>query len=205
MTLKLFLAENGAPGEFIDDYDGAEYDLIKLCYENWQEYQDYQTARGDWSAAVKRGEKPALPQWEGGLLPFAIQRQDGTWVKFERELSSAERDQRDNEQGPEVKSLWNDDDEDEDDEDGNYRQIVTLHPKVMCQRCASNRVANIYGHCSGNSDFELGDKKRDSTYLPQKIGVGGGDDIGFDYCLDCGQIQGMWPLPKTSFELGTEY
>lgn len=198
MTLKLYTAENGVPGELIDDYDGTEYDLIKICYEHWEGYQDYQRARADWSAAAKRGEKNPSPFWEGGPMPFAIQRQDGTWVKFERELSSAERAA---EAAEDRLPKW---DEDDEDEDGNYGQPVTLSPKVKCCRCASHRVAHIYGHCSGNSDFALGDKKRGDTYLPDKIGVGGGDDIDFDYCLDCGQVQGTWPLAPTKFELGTE-
>jgi hypothetical protein len=200
MTLKLFLAENGEPGELIDNYEGSEFDLIRFCYENWQEYQDYQLARADWSAARKRGEKNPSPFWEGGLMPFAIQRPDGTWVRFERELSSAERDERDQEGRPK----WNENDE-EDEDDGNYNQIVTLNKDVKCQRllCRSHRVADVYGKCSGNSSYTLGDKDRDG-YLPSDMGVCYTDEITFSYCLDCGQIQGTWPLPRTKFELGTE-
>jgi len=38
-------------------------------------------------------------------------------------------------------------------------------------------------------------------YVPRDLGIGGGDDVNFDYCLDCGQIQGRFPLPTTAMEL----
>jgi hypothetical protein len=37
-------------------------------------------------------------------------------------------------------------------------------------------------------------------YVPRDLGIGGGDDVEFDYCLDCGQIQGRFPLPATEIE-----
>jgi hypothetical protein len=37
-------------------------------------------------------------------------------------------------------------------------------------------------------------------YVPRDLGVGGGDDVQFAYCLDCGQIQGRFPLPPTRME-----
>jgi hypothetical protein len=32
------------------------------------------------------------------------------------------------------------------------------------------------------------------------MGIGGGDYVAFSYCLDCGQIQGDFPLPETGME-----
>jgi hypothetical protein len=39
-------------------------------------------------------------------------------------------------------------------------------------------------------------------YVPKGIGIGGGDYVEFDWCLDCGQIQHEFPvgLPKSPFE-----
>jgi hypothetical protein len=37
-------------------------------------------------------------------------------------------------------------------------------------------------------------------YVPSDLGIGGGDDVQFDYCLDCGQIQGKFPLPTAGME-----
>jgi hypothetical protein len=36
------------------------------------------------------------------------------------------------------------------------------------------------------------------------MGIGGGDYVEFDYCLNCGQIQGQFPLNKTKVERGEE-
>jgi hypothetical protein len=41
-------------------------------------------------------------------------------------------------------------------------------------------------------------------YLPSDLGIGGGDDSEFDYCLDCGQIQGTFPMPPTCLEADSE-
>jgi hypothetical protein len=39
-------------------------------------------------------------------------------------------------------------------------------------------------------------------YVPPDLGVGGGDDGHFAYCLDCGRIQGAFPVPATRIEEG---
>jgi hypothetical protein len=36
-------------------------------------------------------------------------------------------------------------------------------------------------------------------YVPSKMGIGGGDYMEFSYCLDCGQIQGKFPV-KVNFD-----
>lgn len=37
-------------------------------------------------------------------------------------------------------------------------------------------------------------------YVPGDLGIGGGDDMEFDLCLDCGQLQGTWPMPVAWLE-----
>jgi hypothetical protein len=32
-------------------------------------------------------------------------------------------------------------------------------------------------------------------YVPCDIGIGKGDYLEFDYCLECGQMQGTFPIP----------
>jgi hypothetical protein len=32
------------------------------------------------------------------------------------------------------------------------------------------------------------------------MNIGGGDYVDFKFCLDCGQINGDWPLPTTGLE-----
>jgi hypothetical protein len=70
---------------------------------------------------------------------------------------------------------------------------------TRCQRCSGSRLARILAHCSDMCSVDLaGQHLRD--YVPRDLGIGGGDDVNFDYCLDCGQIQGAFPLPPTEME-----
>jgi hypothetical protein len=40
--------------------------------------------------------------------------------------------------------------------------------------------------------------------VPRDLGIGGEDDVHFLYCLDCGQIQGKFPVPPTAIEQGRD-
>ena len=65
-----------------------------------------------------------------------------------------------------------------------------------CQKCGSDRIMEINGK---TSDLFYGRYKNNETdgYVPDDIGFqGGGDYIDFDYCLECGQMQGEWPIPE---------
>lgn len=71
---------------------------------------------------------------------------------------------------------------------------------MACQRCKSERVGEASGKCSDLTGFRLGNIDVHSVYVPGDWGIGGGDYLEFNYCLDCGQIQGDWPLPETELE-----
>jgi hypothetical protein len=45
----------------------------------------------------------------------------------------------------------------------------------------------------------IGEAEHDG-YVPSDMEIGGGDDMQFHMCLDCGQIQGEFPLPQTKIE-----
>jgi len=36
--------------------------------------------------------------------------------------------------------------------------------------------------------------------VPGDMGIGGGDYVEVAWCLDCGQLQGKWPLPACELE-----
>ena len=38
-------------------------------------------------------------------------------------------------------------------------------------------------------------------YVPRNLGIGGGDYYEITVCLDCGQMQGDWPVTDTEFEV----
>lgn len=80
---------------------------------------------------------------------------------------------------------------------------VVLDKTVSCQRCESHRVARVGGKTSDMSSFRLGNIDHHG-YVVGDVGVGSGDYFDFRYCLDCGQIQGTWPLPESEIEAGDE-
>jgi hypothetical protein len=56
-------------------------------------------------------------------------------------------------------------------------------------------VSSISAKCSDL--FSATYKGKDyEGYVPRCIGIGDnyGDYVEFDYCLECGQIQGTWPV-----------
>lgn len=53
-------------------------------------------------------------------------------------------------------------------------------------------VQRLFWWFSNNIEFD--------GYVPDDLGIGGGDYVEFDLCLDCGQVQGTWPLPLSKKE-----
>lgn len=70
---------------------------------------------------------------------------------------------------------------------------------MSCSFCNSVRVASLSGKCSDMCYFSVAGKEK-LGYAPCDAGVGGGDYIELKYCLDCGKIQGKFPLPPTELE-----
>ena len=72
-----------------------------------------------------------------------------------------------------------------------------------CQQCRSPRLARVLGHCWDMCGIDLAGKHTHG-YVPRDLVIGGGDDVHFLYCLDCGQIQGTFPIPPTAIEQGRD-
>ena len=70
---------------------------------------------------------------------------------------------------------------------------------MSCISCSSERIASIGGKCSDLCWVQIGNNEHDG-YVPIDMEIGGGDNIKFDYCLDCGKIQGTFPVPETKLE-----
>ncbi len=74
---------------------------------------------------------------------------------------------------------------------------------TRCQRCGAERLVRVQGHTDDTFYAWVGDEDIDDGYegyVPSDMGIGGGDDMAFAYCLDCGQIQGRWPRRETKVE-----
>lgn len=65
----------------------------------------------------------------------------------------------------------------------------------MTCTCGSDRIGHISAKCSDLSNFSYKEKEHDG-YVPNNIEVGGGDYIEFSFCLDCGRIQGAFPISE---------
>jgi len=69
---------------------------------------------------------------------------------------------------------------------------------MICQNCGKDRVLEINGKTSDMCFARLGEEERDG-YVPYGKNIGGGDYLEFEVCLDCGQMQGKWPV-ESKFE-----
>lgn len=65
----------------------------------------------------------------------------------------------------------------------------------FCHRCKSCKILSINAKCSDLCTLKL-EHHINNGYVPDYLGIGGGDYIAFDLCIDCGQMQGHWPLSK---------
>jgi len=66
---------------------------------------------------------------------------------------------------------------------------------MPCDNCKSNRLIGIYAKSSDRNVMWIGhfNYEHDGYVLPD-LGIGGDDDVSFTYCLDCGKIQGTFPI-----------
>lgn len=69
----------------------------------------------------------------------------------------------------------------------------------LCQHCKSARLLFVQAHASDMFVVQVGSESKDG-YLPGDLGLGGGDDLTMELCLDCGRVQGQWPLPPCELE-----
>lgn len=79
---------------------------------------------------------------------------------------------------------------------------------IECQRCKSDRVLQGGGKSSDMNNFyvtnrpvmsdgstRIDRKPHVADYVPDGLNIGGGDYYEINLCLDCGQMQGEWPIP----------
>jgi hypothetical protein len=54
--------------------------------------------------------------------------------------------------------------------------------------------------CDDRCSVTIGEIESSNDYVPRGMGIGASDYVEFSWCLDCGQIQGKFPRPKTALE-----
>jgi hypothetical protein len=64
---------------------------------------------------------------------------------------------------------------------------------MVCQKCSSDHIASVMAKCSDMCSYVFQGKEH-VGYVPSEVGIGGGDYVDFEYCLECGQIQWQFPV-----------
>ncbi len=79
---------------------------------------------------------------------------------------------------------------------GGQTERIIIMP---CSSCKSDRILSVSGKVS-DCFFCSFKKKEYEGYVPDEIGIGSGDYIEFNYCLECGKIQDSFPKKDPIFE-----
>lgn len=66
---------------------------------------------------------------------------------------------------------------------------------MVCHNCNSDRIVKVNSKSGDRNTISYHDQYLDG-YVPRDIGIGGGDYIRFSYCLNCGQMQGTFPIKE---------
>lgn len=69
---------------------------------------------------------------------------------------------------------------------------------MICDNCKSERLLGIKAKCDDRCSVDF-NAYQNHDYVPRDIGLGGGDYIEFDVCLNCGKVQGEFPLEDPEF------
>jgi len=65
-----------------------------------------------------------------------------------------------------------------------------------CQNCGKDRIVSVVAKCSDLCHAQFKNTEHEG-YVPQGIGISDNEDyISFSFCLDCGQIQGNFPITE---------
>jgi hypothetical protein len=70
---------------------------------------------------------------------------------------------------------------------------------MECQRCESDRILSLCAKCSDLCSSCYKDREHDG-YAPRMPNIGGGDYLEIDVCLQCGQLQGQFPIAESVME-----
>jgi hypothetical protein len=70
--------------------------------------------------------------------------------------------------------------------------MIRKNKRVICRDCKGDRILGVCGKTSDLYSHAFKGKSYDG-YVPDNLGIGGGDYIEFGLCLDCGKIQDDFP------------
>ena len=69
--------------------------------------------------------------------------------------------------------------------------------EITCSRCSSKRMLHVLSNVGTDNCYLRLDNSDSNYHAPPDLNMGqGGDHVEFDVCANCGQMQGLWPLPE---------
>jgi len=74
---------------------------------------------------------------------------------------------------------------------------------MKCDKCESERIMEFMGKTSDLCHAEIQGTEYDGE-CPKDLGIGSGDYIRLSYCLDCGKIQGTFPIKEPQFVIDAQ-
>jgi len=69
---------------------------------------------------------------------------------------------------------------------------------MKCKNCGSDRIMDCTGKTSDLCVAEFKGQFHNGE-CPKEVGIGGGDYMKIEYCLECGQMQGDFPYGDPAF------
>ncbi len=70
---------------------------------------------------------------------------------------------------------------------------------MSCQNCTSDRMMTVGAKCNDCSFVSVPHLILDyDGYVLDGLNIGCGDYVEFNVCLDCGQLQGEWPITDSA-------
>jgi len=75
--------------------------------------------------------------------------------------------------------------------------MSSIRPATTCQRCGSDQIAFVSAKCpDGVMSESPSGVWVEATLVPLGVGLGSsGEYVDVCWCLDCGQLQGKFPIP----------
>jgi hypothetical protein len=59
---------------------------------------------------------------------------------------------------------------------------------MTCKNCGADRIIEVSGKTADMCFVRIDGREHDG-YVPEDMGIGGGDYLEIDFCLECGMIQ----------------
>lgn len=69
-----------------------------------------------------------------------------------------------------------------------------------CANCGNVRRLDVSGKTSDMCDVSADGNNYFGGYVPEGLNIGGGDYLSFAFCLNCGRIEGKFPITEKAVQ-----